>query len=311
MMKTWQKFATGAGVLVAAGAVGVFGGAAVVYQMATKSFSRGRLKAKERAIAENSAADNAWYLRQHPIEWTQTSLDGLLLRGSFIEANEPTTKVAILAHGLGHAREQMIPYARVFHEWGYAVLMPDARAHGDSEGNTIGYGWPDRIDYQGWIQKILTQCGQDAQIVLMGISMGAATVMATAGEDLPNNVKAIIADSGYASVMAEARFRLHHKYHLPATPTLPLADQYSRFADYRLADGDIAGQLKKSTLPILLIQGANDQTVPVENLNILYQAAAGPKQKYRDPVAAHIATRGQDPVLYDQMVADFLKPYVD
>ncbi|WP_203641970.1 alpha/beta hydrolase [Levilactobacillus andaensis] len=309
-MKTWQKWVTGAVVATAASAVGVLGGSAVVYQAITKSFSRGRRKSKLRAIAENAPADNAWYLRQHPAEWTQTSLDGLILRSSFLAADRPTTKVVILAHGLGHAREQMIPWARTFHDWGYDVLMPDARAHGESEGCTIGYGWPDRIDYQGWIQQVINKCGEDSQIVLLGISMGAATVMATAGEELPSNVKAVIADSGYASVMAEARFRLHHKYHVPATPTLPIADQYSRLAGYRLADGDIAAQLRKTRLPLLLIQGANDETVPVTNLNILYQAAAGPKQKYRDPVAGHIETRKLDPERYDRMVADFLKPYM-
>ncbi|KIO94890.1 hydrolase of the alpha/beta superfamily [Levilactobacillus brevis] len=77
-----------------------------------------------------------------------------------------------------------------------------------------------------------------------------------------------------------------------------------------MADGDIAGQLKKSQIPLLLIHGAKDTTVPVENLDILYQAAAGPKQKYCDPNAEHIATRDADPVKYDQLVADFLSTVI-
>jgi len=205
----------------------------------------------------------------------------------------------------------MIPWARAFHDWGYAVLMPDARAHGESDGHTIGYGWPDRHDYQGWINQVIAQNGNDSQIVMLGISMGAATVMATAGENLPANVKAIIADSGYASVLGEARFRMRHEFHVPTQPTLAIADQYSRLGDYRLADGDIAGQLKKSQIPLLLIQGAKDETVPIENLDLLYQAAVGPKQKYRDPDAGHIATREDDPVAYDHLVADFLAPYIE
>src|SRR5699024_1489438 len=122
-------------------------------------------------------------LRHNPVEWTQTSLDGLILRASCIEATQPTKRIAILAHGLGHAREQMIPWAKTFHDWGYTVLMPDARAHGDSEGHTIGYGWPDRFDYNGWINQVIATYGADCEIVLLGISMGAATVLATAGED--------------------------------------------------------------------------------------------------------------------------------
>ena len=310
VMKTWQKVVSGAAALSAVGAVSVLGAAAGLYLAATKSYARSRQQSKERAISENTAADNAWYLRHHPVEWTQMTADGLCLRASWLAAKQPTTKVVILAHGLGHAREQMIPWARVFHDWGYAVLMPDARAHGESDGHTIGYGWPDRHDYQGWITQVIDQNGADSQIVLLGISMGAATVMATAGEDLPTNVKAIIADSGYASVLGEARYRMWHNFHVPARPTLTIADQYSRWGDYRLADGDIAGQLKKSQIPLLLIHGAKDTTVPVENLDILYQAAAGPKQKYCDPNAEHIAMRDADPVKYDQLVADFLSTVI-
>ncbi len=310
LMKTWQKVVGGVAALSAIGAVSVFGAAAGLYLSATRSYARSRRQSKERAISENTAADNAWYLRHHPVEWTQISQDGLCLRASWLAAAQPTDKVAILAHGLGHAREQMIPWARVFHDWGYAVLMPDARAHGESDGHTIGYGWTDRHDYQQWVNQVVAKNGDQSQIVMLGISMGAATVMATAGEKLPANVKAIIADSGYASVLGEARFRMRHEFHVPTQPTLAIADQYSRLGDYRLADGDIANQLRKSHIPLLLIQGANDETVPVENLDLLYQAAAGPKQKYRDPIAAHIATREENPERYDRLVADFLAPYV-
>src|SRR5699024_4834577 len=170
------KVVGGVAALSAVGAVSVFGAAAGLYLSATRSYARSRRQSKERAISENTAADNAWYLRHHPVEWTQISQDGLCLRASWLAAEQPTDKVAILAHGLGHAREQMIPWARVFHDWGYAVLMPDARAHGESDGHTIGYGWPDRLDYTGWINQGIAKYGDDCEIVLMGIYMGAATV---------------------------------------------------------------------------------------------------------------------------------------
>ncbi|WP_087129314.1 MULTISPECIES: alpha/beta hydrolase [Levilactobacillus] len=313
MTKTWQKLADITAALAATSLAGVLAGTAVVYNVGMKSFAKGRQKSRQRSITENTAADNAWYLMQQPREWQITSQDGLLLRASFLNNDQQVhNRVAILAHGLGHSREQMVPYARLFESLGYSVLMPDARAHGESEGNTIGYGWLDWRDYQQWIQRVIDLRGDDVQIVLMGISMGAATVLAVSGENLPANVKAVIADSGYASIYAEARFRLHHKYHVPARPTMDLANQYSRFdAGYRLKDGDIVGQVRQTHLPIFFIQGANDQTVPVENLDVLYQAAGGPKQKYRHPSAAHIMTRAADPAVYDQKVAAFLAPYVD
>ncbi len=102
----------------------------------------------------------------------------------------------------------MIPYARLFHDHGFNVLMPDARAIGESDGHRIGFGWTDRKDYLGWVNKVIGELGADVKIVLMGFSMGAATVLAAAGEHLPQNVKAVVADSGFASIyqMAKRRF---------------------------------------------------------------------------------------------------------
>ena len=48
-------------------------------------------------------------------------------------------------------------------------------------------------------QKIIEE-NPDAKIILHGISMGGATVMMCAGENLPSNVKGIVDDCGYTSV---------------------------------------------------------------------------------------------------------------
>ena len=42
-----------------------------------------------------------------------------------------------------------------------------------------------------------------AQVVLHGVSMGAATVMMTTGEQLPENVRAAVEDCGYTDVWEE------------------------------------------------------------------------------------------------------------
>ena len=68
------------------------------------------------------------------------------------------------------------------------ALLPDLRGCGESGGAYIGMGWPDRKDMLHWIDWIIRR-DSGAQIVLYGISMGGATVMMTAGEELPEQVK--------------------------------------------------------------------------------------------------------------------------
>ena len=64
------------------------------------------------------------------------------------------------------------------------------------------------------IQQILKK-DPNAEIALFGVSMGGATVMMTSGEDLPSNVKVIIEDCGYSTVMDEFTYQL--KRFIPLT----------------------------------------------------------------------------------------------
>ena len=77
-----------------------------------------------------------------------TSSDGLKLNGYYLEADKPTNQTVIIAHGYAGKAKNMAAYAKYYHETlNYNVLMPDARGHGASEGDYIGFGWPERKDY--------------------------------------------------------------------------------------------------------------------------------------------------------------------
>lgn len=93
---------------------------------------------------------------------------------------------------------------------GFNILAPDARGHGKSEGDYIGMGYKDRLDITSYIYEIINKFSinkPEPEILLYGCSMGAATVMMTLAEKLPNNVKACIADCGYSSVWAELSYQ--------------------------------------------------------------------------------------------------------
>ena len=130
------------------------------------------------------------------------SRDGLNLRARLIENGE-NRRFAILCHGYRAHSASMAGYAKGFFERGWSVLLPDARAHGESEGRWIGMGWPERLDLLDWVAELNRRYAAP-EIALMGVSMGGATVMNAAGEALPENVRCVIA-AGRVDLAASRR----------------------------------------------------------------------------------------------------------
>lgn len=98
---------------------------------------------------------------------------------------------------------------------GFTVLAPSQRAQDLSEGRYVGMGWLERNDLLDWIRLIVDSDDQ-ARILLFGGSMGATTVMMTTGTpELPRNVIAAIAESGYTSARMEFIDSARGMFHMP------------------------------------------------------------------------------------------------
>ena len=115
----------------------------------------------------------------------------------------------------------------MFHQQDVITLLPDARAHGQSQGKYIGYGWPERYDVRKWSKKLIAHNGQDSQIVIFGVSMGGATTMMTSRIHLPRQVKAFVEDCGYDSLNAELNYEAGNLYNIPRVIRAPLIGSLS------------------------------------------------------------------------------------
>jgi len=268
------------------------------------------------ASAVNSAATdddqtlldeaNEWFDERETERLEITSYDDLNLVAQFIDNDANTNKAVILAHGFRNTSDDMGKLAKLYYEEGFDVLLPDSRGHGDSEGDYIGYGWHDRLDYLDWIDLLVED--YDAEdIILHGNSMGAATVLMTSGEDLPNEVKGIIADSGYSTVKDELAHQLKHLYGLPAFPLLDVTSVITKMrAGYTLGGASSIEQVKNNELPLLIIHGEDDDLVPTAMSQEIYDAAGGEKELWLVPGAGH--TKAFDNVTeeFNERVKDFL-----
>lgn len=236
-----------------------------------------------------------------------TAKDGIILRGTEYIKDEKSNDWAIILHGYRSSPDSVISIGRHFSEEGYNVLIPYMRATGESEGEYIGMGWLDKDDLQCWINKIIEQ-NNNANIVLHGSSMGAATVLMASGNDLPSNVKAIIEDSGYTSVWDIFASEAKVRFGLPEFPVLNMFKIVANFrAKYDIKKASALEQVKKANIPILFIHGDSDDFVPEYMCEQLYNAANCKKEKLIIQGAGHTESRYKEPETYYNKIFEFLK----
>ena len=221
-----------------------------------------------------------------------------------------SSNYALVCHGYTSKAKHMAGFVNKFYSLGYNVLAVDARAHGDSEGTKIGMGWPERMDVIEWIKLILSW-NSDAKIILHGVSMGAATVLMTSGEALPENVKVVIADCGYTSEWDEFRCEAD-VLHIPWFPVLNVASKLSKLYDgYNFKQASAIEQVKKSRIPTLFIHGSEDELVPYDMLGKLYSAASCEKECLTVDGAGHALSSSVEPELYWNTVESFIEKYIN
>lgn len=240
-----------------------------------------------------------------------TSQDGLKLHSYHVKNQSSSNKWVITVHGYTSEGINMSSYAKKYYDNGYNVLIPDLRSHGLSEGDYIGMGWDDRLDIISWINYILNE-DPNADIVLHGISMGAATVLMTSGEEIPSNVKLIIADCGYTSVWDEFAYQLDDLFSLPEFPILNVSSIISKIrAGYFLGEASSIEQVKKSKTPILYIHGDQDDFVPYYMMEELYNATSSEKEMLTIKGAEHAKASEVDPETYWTTVNNFINKYIN
>jgi hypothetical protein len=256
--------------------------------------------------AVQAALDEDFAMRVAPCAVHITSQDGLWLAGQYYE-NSSSHKWAIVVHGYHGTGTNMRSYAQRYYDAGYQVLVPDLRASGDSEGAYLGMGWLDKDDLLQWVEWILVR-DPDAQIVMHGVSMGAAAVMMASGEETPDAVRAFVEDCGYTGVWELFTYEMHTRFHLPTFPLLYTANGIVWLrAGYEFRTASALEQVKKCEKPMLFIHGDQDDFVPYSMLQTLYDAKPGDNKQM---LTAQGAGHGQSALVlgesYWQAVFGFL-----
>ena len=237
-----------------------------------------------------------------------TSYDGISLKGTeYIKEN--SNKWVIILHGYRANPESVLSIGEQFSNEGYNVVIPSMRACADSEGEFVGMGWLDKEDLKYWIKYIMNK-NENAEIFLHGSSMGAATVLMASGDELPSNVKAIIADSSYTSVWDIFASEAKARFNLPSFPILNMFQIVAKHrAGYDIKEASALEQVKKSKIPTLFIHGDMDDFVPVSMCETLFEFASCEKDKLIINGAGHTDGKYKDPDIYYNKIFEFLNKF--
>ena len=232
--------------------------------------------------------DNIEKLVEAPYERvTVRSYDGLKLVGKLYEGDFGAPLI-LFFHGYRSTAERDASGGfQLCREKGWHILMVDERALGESEGKEITFGIRERFDCQTWAEYAAKRFGGNTPIFIWGISMGASTVLMASELPMPETVRGIVADCGFATPAAIIRETARRRK-LPAALSGWLVDLGARiFGGFRMDEASALDSVTRARVPILLVHGEEDEIVPFEMVHALKEACASPVEILTVPGAAH------------------------
>ncbi|MBR3767173.1 MAG: alpha/beta hydrolase [Clostridia bacterium] len=259
---------------------------------------------------ENFRTADDWYTAINPDDTVLINEKGEKLIAKIIPNEAFSHKWLIAVHGYTSRPRAVARQAIHFYKNGYNVIMPLQRAHRNRDEKFTSMGYYEKYDVISWINYILSS-DPDAEIVLLGISMGSATVMMTTGEELPSNVKCCIADCGYSNCFDLFQDTLDGQTSIPPSLLLNMANSFSSiFLGWNFKDCSPIDAVAHSKTPTLFIHGDKDSVVPFWMMEALFEKCSAKKEKLAVPKAGHDEACEKQPEMYWEAVDGFIKNFI-
>ncbi len=233
------------------------------------------------------------------------------IAGWWIPTPESRGKSAIILHGYSDAKVGGIAWAPMLRSLGFNILALDLRAHGESGGSFTTAGFWERHDISQVIDQTKSERPRNfEQVILFGVSIGAAVAAATAA--IRTDLAAVILESPFSDFQHAAT---RHGTNL-GTPGPMFQDPAYRLAQW-IAKADFNAVrpvdiIPKIPSPVLLIQSGDDPFVSPEDQAELRRAIATSKSRPPGPICwdlpgvHHVFGLQLLPIEYSRQIQDFL-----
>ena len=250
------------------------------------------------------------WLEDYPKEdLTIISNDGLKLQGELFHLQKKTKKVVLAMHGFhGGGKYDMARFCELYQKNGFDACIIQQRAHENSEGDYISFGYFEHQDGILWSRKLIEIYGDDVQIILHGISMGGSTVCMMSGDsNLPSQVLCTISDCAFDSFQTEMRHVISDRTQLPVEFTSYMVGLWAQLkVKLNIKDVAVAKVLENAKVPVLFIHGSDDTFVPTRMSDVLYDACTTFKTLCIIEGAGHANSYVVDSEKYERVVNEFL-----
>lgn len=246
--------------------------------------------------------------------------------------NESSQENYLFAHGIAETHEQAYWYTKgksnnlpyLINGQLFTYDFPDATQRFWHVNFTqTGLGQYNEImglknAHEQTTQKLKVQNESPQDLILMGMSRGATTILNFVGLYKPNNVKAIIVESPFDSTHSVAKNMLKQVYldNVPGMQTIAHAIMSLVFWQHSTAGINAIDSVKyiDKDLPILLVCSRKDALIPAESTIELYKAL---RDSGHHKVHMYIADAGRhgrilhdsDGLHYQHIVHAFYKKY--
>ncbi|MNS27169.1 acyl-CoA esterase [compost metagenome] len=234
--------------------------------------------------------------------------DGVSIKGWYVPAKTATKKTLVMVHGISDNRDWFVRMGvlPMVHD-DYNVLAIDLRNHGESEGTVTSFAYHEAKDVVAAV-KYLKGRGIDS-VALYGVSLGGASAIRAAA--LMPQVKAVVDDCAYATVsQAFTGFISLSMIPSPVLVGAATLVQANRILGVDMSTTEPLTQVAKiAPRPFLVIHGAQDKNVPVDNSRTNFLAAGDglKKELWIVPGGEHAASAVAQPEEYKARLQAFLK----
>ncbi len=216
--------------------------------------------------------------------------EGESLHGWWLPANVETKGVLLYLHGNGGNVSDNLEHAKRFQRMGFSVLLIDYRGYGRSEG-----GFPTEAQvYEdagiAWDYLVGTRQIKPQNIFLYGHSLGGGVAI-DLGVKQPE-IAGLIVQGTFTSMKDMARVRKEYRLF----PNVLIHQEF-----------DSIDKVKNLKMPVLVIHGTSDQTIPSTMSEELYEALSVPKQLYLVPNAGHNDLATVAGLQYQEKIKEFVK----